>query len=60
MGMKEISDRDYDSTFYQLFEKRKLEVAHLSKLEQKKKIHSYLSYRGWEHPRIYNALNELL
>ena len=60
MGMKEISDREYDSTFYQLFEKRKLEVAHLSKLEQKKKIHSYLSYRGWEHPRIYNALNELL
>ena len=60
MGMKEISDRDYDGTFYQLFEKRKLEVAHLSKLEQKKKIHSYLSYRGWEHPRIYNALNELL
>ena len=59
MGMKEISDRDYESTFYQLFEKRKLKVAHLSKLEQKKKIHSYLSYRGWEHPRIYNALNEL-
>jgi regulatory protein len=60
MGMKEISDRDYESTFYQLFEKRKLEVAHLSKPEQKKKILSYLSYRGWEHPRIYNALNELL
>ena len=60
MGMKEISDTDYESTFYQLFEKRKLEVAHLSKPEQKKKILSYLSYRGWEHPRIYNALNELL
>ena len=60
MGMKEISDTDYESTFYQLFEKRKLEVAHLSKPEQKKKILSYLSYRGWEHPRTYNALNELL
>ena len=60
MGMKEISDTDYESTFYQLFEKRKLEVAQLSKPQQKKKILSYLSYRGWEHPRIYNALNELL
>jgi len=60
MGMKEISDTDYERTFYQLFEKRKLEVAHFSKAKQKKKILSYLSYRGWEHPLIYNALNELL
>ncbi|MEO2100250.1 MAG: regulatory protein RecX [Flavobacteriaceae bacterium] len=58
MGMKEISDTAYQETFYHLFEKRKHEVAHLSKAEQKKKIFSYLSYRGWEHQRIYNALNE--
>ena len=58
MGMKEISDNAYQETFYHLFEKRKQEVAHLSKAEQKKKIFSYLSYRGWEHQRIYNALNE--
>lgn len=58
MGMKEISDTAYQETFYHLFEKRKQEVAHLSKAEQKKKIFSYLSYRGWEHQRIYNALNE--
>ena len=58
MGMKEISDNAYQETFYHLFERRKQEVAHLSKAEQKKKIFSYLSYRGWEHQRIYNALNE--
>ena len=59
MAIKEISDTDYESTFYQLFEKRKQEVSHLSKSEQKNKILSYLSYRGWEHQRIYNALNEI-
>lgn len=59
MAIKEISDTDYESTFYQLFEKRKQEVSHLSKSEQKNKILSYLSYRGWEHQRIYNALNKI-
>ena len=58
LGMKEIEDTDYENTFYELFEKRKNEVAHLAKSEQKRKLLSFLSYRGWEHQRIYNALNE--
>lgn len=57
-GMKEINDTDYESTFYELFEKRKNEIAHLPKSEQKRKLFSYLSYRGWEQQRIYSALND--
>lgn len=59
LGMKEISDDNYQSTFYELFEKRKQELEKLSKTEQKKKIFSYLLYRGWEPSKIYEALEEL-
>ena len=48
LGMKEISDYNYQKTFYELFEKRRREVKQLTKTEQKKKIFSYMSYRGWE------------
>ena len=46
LGMKEISDDNYQKTFYELFEKRRREVKQLTKTEQKKKIFSYMSYRG--------------
>ena len=45
LGMKEISDDNYQKTFYELFEKRRREVKQLTKTEQKKKIFSYMSYR---------------
>ena len=59
LGLKEISENIYQSTFYDLFEKRKKELEELSKVEQKKKIFYYFSYRGWEHSKIYEALSEL-
>lgn len=37
LGMKEISDDNYQKTFYDLFEKRRREVKQLTKTEQKKK-----------------------
>jgi regulatory protein len=43
----------------ELFEKRKKEVARLPIEKQKKKLISYLSYRGWETELIYDALREL-
>ena len=49
----------YENTFYKLFEKRKKSVEHLPLDQQKKNIFSYLSYRGWEHQKIYDALNQL-
>jgi len=58
-GMGQISEEDYHTTFMELFEKRKKEVARLPIEKQKKKLISYLSYRGWETELIYNALREL-
>ena len=58
MGMQEFTDIEYEETFYNLFEKRKKSVEHLPIDKQKKKIFSYLSYRGWEHEKIYDALNQ--
>ena len=59
LGMKEISDDNYQKTFYDLFEKRRREVKQLTKTEQKKKIFSYMSYRGWENSKVYEALRDL-
>ena len=59
LGMKEISDDNYQKTFYDLFEKRRGEVKQLTKTEQKKKIFSYMSHRGWENSKIYEALRDL-
>lgn len=59
MGMQEFTEIEYEETFYNLIEKRKKSVEHLPIDQQKKKIFSYLSYRGWEHEKIYNALNQL-
>tara|TARA_Y100000996_G_C22348265_1_gene571668 strand:- start:129 stop:596 length:468 start_codon:yes stop_codon:yes gene_type:complete len=59
LGMKEISETSYQNVFYDLVEKRKKELEHLTKTEQKKKIFSYMSYRGWEHSKIYEALKEI-
>ena len=59
LGMKEISDDNYQKTFYELFEKRRNEVKQLTKTEQKKKIFSYMSYRGWENSKVYEALRNL-
>ena len=59
LGLKEISENICQSTFYDLFEKRRKELKELSKVEQKKKMFYYFSYRGWEHSKIYEALAEL-
>ena len=59
MGMQEFTDVEYEESFYNLIEKRKKSVEHLPIDQQKKKIFSYLSYRGWEHEKIYDALSQL-
>jgi len=58
LALKEISDADYQSTFFSLFEKRKGAVSHYSKTIQKKKILDFMVYRGWETHLVYAALNE--
>ena len=58
LALKEISETDYQATFYNLFEKRKDTVSNYSIPVQKKKILDFLVYRGWETQLIYAALNE--
>ena len=59
MGMKEISDSDYEETFNMLLDKKLSELSHLPESEQKRKIFSYLSYRGWEVEKIFEALRKI-
>ena len=59
IGMKEISDSDYEETFNMLLEKKLSELSHLSESEQKRKIFNYLSYRGWEVDKIFEALRKI-
>ena len=58
-GLKEIPENDYNNTFWFLFEKRKKAVDGNNPLTQKKKIISYMVYRGWETQKIYEALQDL-
>ena len=58
-GLKEIPENDYNNTFWFLFEKRKKAVDGNNPLTQKKKIISYMVYRGWEAQKIYEAIQDL-
>jgi regulatory protein len=59
LGLKEIPESEYNTTFWALFEKRKEAVKAYPLPVQKKKILSYMMYRGWETQKIYEALREL-
>ena len=59
MGMKEISDSDYEETFNMLLEKKLSELSHLSESEKKRKVLNYLLYRGWEVEKIFEALRKI-
>ncbi len=58
-GLEEIPDLDYNTTFWTLFEKRKKEVNESIPSVQKKKIISYMVYRGWELEKIYEAMEQI-
>ena len=59
MGMKEISNSDYEETFNKLLDKKLSELSHLSESEKKRKVVHYLSYRGWEVEKIFEALRKI-
>ena len=61
LGLKEISEADYISTFHTLSEKRFHQLASEKNLQKKrKKFTDYLLYRGWESHLIYEKLRELI
>ena len=58
-GLKEINEVDYLDKLENLFNKKLASLDHLSLINKKKKILSFLLYRGWETNLIYEKLNQI-
>ena len=59
LGLKEIENQEYQNKFDEIFKKKISSLDNLSKTIKKKKIISYLLYRGWESNLIYSKINEI-
>ena len=59
LGLKEIDSQEYQNKFDEIFENKLSSLENLNKIIKKKKIISYLLYRGWESNLIYSKINEL-
>lgn len=59
IALKEISEKEYLSTLDSIAKKRWLEIKESHPLKKKKKLVSYLMYRGWESHLIYEKIGEL-
>ena len=59
LGLKEVEDQDYLNKFEEIFKKKLSSLSNLSSDVKKKKIISYLQYRGWESNLIYSKINEM-
>jgi len=61
LGLKEITDKDYENTFSELAQKRYFQLSSENNLQKKrKKLADYLLYRGWESFLVYDKVNELI
>lgn len=59
LGLKEIDSQEYQNKFDEIFENKLSSLDNLNKIIKKKKIISYLLYRGWESNLIYSKINEI-
>ena len=59
-GLSEINESDYQEKFENLFNKKLSSLENLNSIDKKKKIFSYLQYRGWETNLIYEKINQIL
>ena len=59
LGLKEIDDQDYINKLEDIFNKKLSSLSNLNSNLKKKKIISYLLYRGWESNLIYSKANEI-
>lgn len=59
-GLSEINEIEYLEKFENLFNKKLSSLENLSRIDKKKKIFSYLQYRGWETNLIYEKINQIL
>lgn len=58
-GLKEIDELDYQNKFEEIFNKKLSSLEGLTLIAKKKKILSYLMYRGWESSLIYQKIYEI-
>ncbi|MDA8641261.1 RecX family transcriptional regulator, partial [Flavobacteriaceae bacterium] len=58
-GLKEIEEEDYRNKLEYLFNKKLASLDHLSLINKKKKILSFLLYRGWETNLVYEKINHI-
>ena len=58
-SLKQINEKEYLEKLDQIFEKKLTSLDGLSKDKKKKKIFSYLQYRGWETNLIYDKINKI-
>lgn len=59
LGMKEINEIEYHKKLDYIFNKKLSSLDGINTISKKKKIISYLTYRGWERNLIYNKINEI-
>ena len=59
-ALEQITDQEYLETFDALARKRLEALDPLGKLERKKKLSTYLLYRGWENHLVREKIRELL
>ena len=59
LGLKEIDDQDYINKLEDIFNKKLSSLSNLNSNLKKKKIISYVLYRGWERNLIYSKANEI-
>mgnify|MGYP001439759758 FL=1 len=59
LGLNEIDSKEYQNKFDEIFKNKLSSLNNLNKTIKKKKIISYLLYRGWESNLIYSKINEL-
>ena len=61
IGLKEISDEDYEDVFDSLSRKRLQQLTkETDKYKKRKKFIDYLLYRGWESGKVYEKSRELI
>jgi regulatory protein len=58
-GLKEIDELEYLKKFEEIFNKKLSSLEKLTPVLKKKKILSYLLYRGWESRLIYQKIYEI-
>ena len=59
LGLKEIDNQEYQKKFDEILKNKLSSLGNLNKIIKKKKIISYLLYRGWESNLIYLKINEI-